>query len=610
MRRKFLSLFLALALCVGVMPATALADTDHVHCVCGGDTAIGDHISHENITFTEWTYTDSMPTTAGNYVLMNDVTISATWEPANGTILCLNGHTLECSANISAITLNESTTFTLCDCKGTGVITHSSGVNGRGVNANCSTAVFYMYGGNISGNSSIYDAGGGISLDGTFIMYGGTIKNNNVEYGGGIYLSSNYTSATMYGGSIESNSSSFSGGGVKIYQGTFTMDGGIISGNASEEGGGVQNNGTFIMNGGTISSNTSTKAGGGVQNTGTFTMNGGTIIENTSTNSSGGGVYSSNSITISGDVTITKNIAQSKTNNLHLAGNGTDDAKIVIGTSGMDSTASVGVSVDSGHSKVICNNGAFYVNNFTSDDTDYEVTVDSDTLKLTSHTHSLTYSASENIITESCTNGCSHSATATISASTDLAYDGSAKMATVTYGTDWKGNKPTITYYNSAGTQINASEVVNVGTYTAKITIGGATASVEFKITIQLDTPTGLAWNGSTATWTAVSNASSYSVQLYKDGTAEGSAVTTTDTSYAFTITEAGSYTFKVTAIGEGNYSDSETAESEAIVYYTVTWSDGSEVIETQIVQSGDTPTAPANPTKEADSQYTYTFAG
>lgn len=91
------------------------------------------------------------------------------------------------------------------------------------------------------------------------------------------------------------------------------------------------------------------------------------------------------------------------------------------------------------------------------------------------------------------------------------------------------------------------------------------------------------------ASWSAVTNASGYSVQLYKDGTALGSPVRIDNpdtTSYAFTIpeppaedsddsttttptlpdnaiTEAGTYSFRVTALGDGrDYSNSVAAES------------------------------------------------
>ncbi len=129
------------------------------------------------------------------------------------------------------------------------------------------------------------------------------------------------------------------------------------------------------------------------------------------------------------------------------------------------------------------------------------------------------------------------------------------------------------------------------------------------RVVQKLATPTNLSCSGTTASWSEVDNASSYLVQLCKeDGTAVGDAVTTTETSTTFTITEAGSYTFTVTAVGTGKYGNSDTATSD--VYYTVTWNDGSEDIEIDLVQSREIPTAPANPTKASDSKYTYKFAG
>lgn len=95
------------------------------------------------------------------------------------------------------------------------------------------------------------------------------------------------------------------------------------------------------------------------------------------------------------------------------------------------------------------------------------------------HTHSYTYSGSGNIITESCT--CDHSETATISVpDSSYTYTGSAiTPAKVEYSTGWQGGDLTITY----------SDNTNVGTATAKITIGGATASVNFTITRAGQTP-------------------------------------------------------------------------------------------------------------------------
>ena len=104
-----------------------------------------------------------------------------------------------------------------------------------------------------------------------------------------------------------------------------------------------------------------------------------------------------------------------------------------------------------------------------------------------------------------------------------------------------------------------------------------------------LPAPTNADWDDAVlgkASWDAVEHASGYSIQLYKDGTALGSAETVTGTNYTFTIpeppaedgddsttttptlpdnaiTEAGAYFFRVTALGDGrDYSSSVAAES------------------------------------------------
>ena len=43
---------------------------------------------------------------------------------------------------------------------------------------------------------------------------------------------------------------------------------------------------------------------------------------------------------------------------------------------------------------------------------------------------------------------------------------------------------------------------------------------------------------------------------------------------------------------------------------YTVTWKNGEDVLKTETLEYGQTPTAPADPTKEKDADYSYTFAG
>ena len=154
--------------------------------------------------------------------------------------------------------------------------------------------------------------GPGVNVSGTFNMYGGKIFQNQVKfydgnprgYGGGVLVSRTGT-FNMFGGEITGNTAK-SGGGVYV-DGMFSMSGGTIYDNAGERGGGVYvtPNGVFNMSGSAaITGNTGTY--GGVYVDGTFSMSGGTICGNTE--SSGGGVYvESGTFNMSGSAAITGN---------------------------------------------------------------------------------------------------------------------------------------------------------------------------------------------------------------------------------------------------------------------------------------------------------------
>ncbi|MBE6555028.1 MAG: hypothetical protein E7663_02170 [Ruminococcaceae bacterium] len=86
--------------------------------------------------------------------------------------------------------------------------------------------------------------------------------------------------------------------------------------------------------------------------------------------------------------------------------------------------------------------------------------------------HTLTYTANGNTITVSCSANCGYSETATIIAR-DATYDGLVhNTAIVDYSEGWKGGELTISYANNT----------NAGTATASITVGEATATVDFTI--------------------------------------------------------------------------------------------------------------------------------
>lgn len=88
--------------------------------------------------------------------------------------------------------------------------------------------------------------------------------------------------------------------------------------------------------------------------------------------------------------------------------------------------------------------------------------------------HSYTYSADGFVLTEKCESGCGHQAIASIVAG-EAIYTGAkiTNAATISYDSGtWAGETPVLSYENN----------VNVGTATAKMTVGGATASTTFKI--------------------------------------------------------------------------------------------------------------------------------
>ena len=319
MNHKKLLLTLTLCLCAllcTVVTASASEVSVHSHPVCGKTHIdIGDHTGTcEDVTWTAWdgpssTAEDGIPynseTKTAYIYLTNNVEISdALTIPQDHTLyLCLNGHSItktsedfgESNSQTYANGVIDGSagnvTFTLCNCKTDGTITHTSGKNGRGVYVD---GTFIMYGGAISGNNCAYDDGGGVYVDGTFIMYGGTIKENK---------------------STSHNDS----GGVDANCRTFAMYGGTITGNESVNGlgGGISLNmglsgGRAIISGGAITNNKAADMGGGVHiANGTLTLSGNTTITgNTCGADSHGGGVSTYAATIelnSKDVTIENN---------------------------------------------------------------------------------------------------------------------------------------------------------------------------------------------------------------------------------------------------------------------------------------------------------------
>ena len=204
------------------------------------DVDVSDHTDHTT-GWTEISTADALTgiTAAGYYYLTKDVEINGTWQAPNGVNLCLNGYRIIETGDVDAIKVNGNT-FTLCDCVGTGEITHAEGKTGSGVYVINGT--FIMHGGSITGNRNTkddYDYGGGVNIQGgSFTMTGGSITKNSVQgnyesYGGGVCVG--YGSQfTMTGGSITENTTGSYGGGVYVDSSStaFTVSGEVnITGN-------------------------------------------------------------------------------------------------------------------------------------------------------------------------------------------------------------------------------------------------------------------------------------------------------------------------------------------------------------------------------------------
>ena len=410
-KKKLFALLLSLCLAITMLPmatATAWAEEHTNHCVCGGATNVGDHMSHPAVTWTAWNGTNEISYNDGNiaYVYLQQDTERSgalTVEEGKTLYLCLNGKTLTSKADSNtegAITV--SGTLYLCNCKATGGL--SAAKNGVYVNVG---GKFTQYNGNITGGAS---SGTGVFLrnyngSGNFTMYGGTIsgfKNSGVQVsdygeftmhngtisgnsksglGGGVYVGSN-AQFTMNDGTISQNNGSSYGGGVYT-KGTFIMHSGKIEKNTSGYGGGVSvgSGGSFTMKNGLITKNSASSGGGVYLTSGSLAMNGGSITDNTATYNGGGIYHSGNSLNISGSSVINDNkkngtfgadgtLTGGTDNNVYLPYSG---CTVNIGTGGLTDGASIGVTTGTAPTAaspiaVTGTNAADYSSYFFADD--------------------------------------------------------------------------------------------------------------------------------------------------------------------------------------------------------------------------------------------------
>ncbi len=286
---------------------------------------------HNDISFTEWTETTSLPTDPGNYFLTGDVTLSSGWAiPTGDTTLCLNGYDIIRDGNSAAINLYTSegatkNSLTIYDCQNAGTITHTAGKSGSGVTVD--NSIFRMYGGSISGNTTSYGAGIQVSIDAEVVLGGNAKIINNTASGMG---------AAVY---------------VPNYSSDSFRSGVITIGDNVE-----------------ISGNRATDGGGGV-------------------------LFNGVSMTVSGNPTITGNYrggeGTAQADNVYLC----KDKTVTIGEAGLGSSAKIGVNSPRTNASIEITNAASanYAANFVSDTSDYGIinsgSGDNQVVLLSKHTH-------------------------------------------------------------------------------------------------------------------------------------------------------------------------------------------------------------------------------
>ena len=468
--------------------SAALAAGGHQHPICGSTCEDG---NHNNVTWTGVMGVTGLRA-GGHYYLISDVKVSETWHPADGVVLCLNGHSITATTtSINVIEVDKGKTFTLTDCGTAGTVTHEAEKRGRGVMV---FGTFNLYGGNITGNQT----------DGNY--------NDRGTFGAGVYVAT-YSVFNMYGGKITDNMGYSGGGSVYVAptyadssRAVFNMSGGEISGNSSLLGnssGVYVNGGEFIMSGGSITGN----AGYGV--------------DLCDYKNNVGATYPG-AFTVSGKVSVTGNYKNVYNNGTLV---GTLDYNVFLSTGKtitvegtLDAASKIGITTQGEASADIATGGVGedYESIFSSDvkDKGYSFTKKDDgTLRFNGHDHNWQFAAMTDMIWAKCvTPGCPVTTIDSIGTEHEHCNGGFVwlKVRDTTYGsnsknawvdpskqTTWRGPAVStieIHYRNSVGEDLGTTAPTLPGSYTASITVEGLTVTRGFKITKA--TPTIRSWQG------------------------------------------------------------------------------------------------------------------
>ena len=269
MKKRLISMALAVSMAVSIMPAPALATVGGGGKTLGDDAitlsdATGGTSSGTATSVSDLTGLTAAATNGGNVQLSGDIALTGTLSINNKKLsIDLNGHTITAANNQRAFNISNGGTLEIKDSVGKGIIQGNGTVTGHG--------------------GAIYMEGSGSALT----ISGGTIQGFTASTsGGGVYMSDG--TFNMTGGAIE-NCTAPEGAGVKMYPDsgntcTFTMSDSAEIKNCSNDGVSIAWSGTskFIMSGGTIDNNKGyglwTSSGSNTE----ITLSGGTITNSES----------------------------------------------------------------------------------------------------------------------------------------------------------------------------------------------------------------------------------------------------------------------------------------------------------------------------------------
>ncbi len=599
---------------------------------------------------------DSQTTIRGGTYSENKVDVDGGAIQNSGTMEIIGGVFTGNEAGVTSGGIrNQAGTLTI---KGGEISNNVAKGNGGGLYV-CNRSTLTMSGGTISQNKSqatdAYSGGGGVFVEGggRFTMSGGTISGNEAALdGGGVCVKGRLT-INGANAVISGNKAKYGGGVYAEYENsTIEMSDGTISGNEGKFLGGgvyVQKNSSFTMSGGKIINNTVLERdgwrdgqGGGifVYEKGKLKISGGTISGNKAP-VQGGGVYSWSQFELSGSPEITGNTVNGDADDVFLKIN--QNIKVSGQLSG-----TVGVKADD-RSFVITSglNGNGNASNFRSNVPGYSVGLNGDSeavFQLINYNVEIDTNISNGTVeTDKNTATIDETVTLTVKPATGYELD----KLTVKKGNDEvgvSGSDNSYTFRMPAGDVI-VSATFKLKKFTVTWVIEGAKeyetydygttpsykngtpkkeADAQYTYTFKEWTPAIVSVTQD-ATYTAVFKATlnEYTVKFVnEDGTELQRGKVAYGTTPAYTgetpIKKADAqytYTFSgwtpeiVPVTGDATYT---VTYGKTVNKYTVRFvnEDGTE-LQSSDVEYGRTPAYTGEtPTKEADAQYSYTFAG